>query len=1364
MAELVQCGKYEGPVNAGEDRLLKFLEVNLPEGYYLLPGIEIPYLNPRNKQVQYLEYDCLVLTPHAIYNVENKDYSGRLEGDDDYWYLNDREKRNPHKTLRFKTGVLASKLKETNPEWGRVWIQSIVTLSHPRQSRAGLWGKHLHATFELNELLVGQITDAENVNKSPNSISDIYKAVRDNICGVAKSQPTHERKEVMEFEILEILDQDKNTIEFLAKPKNVTSANRKRIREYTLDLPSLPADQRERREKQIKNQYNAINRIRKNPFILNVEFRMDDENHLFYEITDHLEENSLRYEMKRKTFTLEEKTEFVFNLITALKAAHEVNVYHRDINPENVFITGGYACLANFGKSYFQDHYKDGYTVMPTITESNATAYHPLELLAGDASRGSDIYSLGVLVYELFVGKLPFNHPFDLNKIGGQITQEQLPSSINNALPSWLDEFCLNTLRIPPEDRWDNLLEMEEFLREAVRKPDAGLINDPKPSSNEIEYSFEVGERVGDYTIYKTLGEGGYSRVFMVKHNFQSPTEYAMKVFNESVSAKSVMDEYNALLSLDHPNIVKFTWNGTLNNGLFYTLMEYLEGENLKSYAKGEKRLPIHRVYQVAEQILKALVSMQTAENPILHRDIKPQNIVWDKKNERFVLIDFNVASISEADISHAGTYSYLAPDLIEDGNHVNWDNSADTFALGLTLYELACKNYPWSGKMPLIQPPSNPQEYNPKLADSFATFLLKAVEPKKKDRFSDAEEMLEALQAIDTNNLLQPEESPDSEVIVIDQTGDDSDFVHYLNTLYSQSKHGNKGTRASNELNTFDKITYTNTKLDRKLIPDVLDGKYKLVIITGNAGDGKTAFIRKIEEKAQNRESIEHGNGAHFDIKDIPFESNYDGSQDEEGRANNDVLSAFFKPFEGSDDFNGVDEGRIIAINEGRLVEFLRSAGEFDGLAEIIENYFYQDGRTELPEGLLIVNLNLRSMVATTDGGESLFKQQIKKLTAKSLWKKCESCPLASQCFIRYNVATLNDTAGSDEVISRLEWLVRTVSLKQELHITIRDLRSFLSFLITRDYHCSDISGLWEAHQAIPDKWWQYFYFNISDPQLKDSGWNDRLIKLIRETDLAERPQPAMDRDLFYGQHLSTDFIEFSERSVDLHSDFNEQKLFEPIYEQPEERQNQIKRLHKVWARHQYFEGKISFGDRLPYHSIFHFHELLVGENNEKAHEDLLKTRKSIAKAIALNEGCANPAIYNKHLVLSSAHTHDPFSQSFRLFDLTDFEIIVSKSDHLVNYLEYEPDHLLFRKKNDHKVTLVLSLDLFEMLDFISQGYSPSLNDIRGRFIELQIFKNVLENEIYHKVVVSKDQQKFFNIGLNSEQGLEISPLTIDA
>ena len=1069
--------------------------------------------------------------------------------------------------------------------------------------------------------------------------------------------------------------------------------------------------------------------------------------------------------------------------MAALKEAHKENIYHRDINPDNIYMSSGYAYLGNFGKSYFTDHNEQGYTVMATINEMNATPYHPLELTVGDASRSSDIYSLGVLIYWLFTSEEPFKTPYELDKLGGQIPEEKLPSQINKALPKWLDELCLKTVLTDELERIDSIEELENFINDSIKEsqtePQPAKTTPAKVPQQTEAHDLKEGDRVGEYVIHEILGQGGYSKVFKVKHSIQGKY-YTMKLFHESVNVQSVSDEYNALINLNQNNIVKFVWNGIAPTGQFFTLMEYLDGENLSMYTRTDARLPIYRVYQAAKDILGALVSMQNMPKPVLHRDIKPQNIIWDNQ-ERFVLIDFNVASFAEDNKDFVGTNPYLAPDLITDNYKVNWDKSADTFALGITLYELICKQYPWGAvKIPKMSAsPTNAIELEPRISSDFNDFLMRAISTNSETRFKNAQEMLDALLVIGEEGILESKKEKTEPAVEIEKQ---DDFVKYINSLYSQSKHGNSGTRANFDTNVYDELTYTPTKLDNHLIPAILDGQFKLLIITGNAGDGKTAFIRKIEEdkNISQLERFGHKNGARFKINGVSFESNYDGSQDEDERANNEVLESFFQPFEDISNYNQANEGRIIAINEGRLVEFLKTTEKHQALHKHIENYFYNEGHHELPEGLMIINLNLRSVAAQTDSEPSLFRQQVKALTQKKLWSKCEGCSLANQCFIKYNVDSFNDTATGEEVITRMEWLLRTASLKRELHITMRDLRSFIAYTLTRDYDCKDIEGLYQQNQSSPEHYWQHYYFNITNPSVDDSGNQDRLIKLLRETDIGEVSIPDLDRDLFFGKHQSKHYLEFAEREINLLDVFNSIERIKPTYEQDDNEVARIKTIQKNFVRHQYFEGKAellsiqngyvkdngeeetlklpSYLLRLPYHSVFKFVKVLE-EGDTDNH-----TKASISRAISLNEGCDNPGIDQNYLVLSSTEIRDPFSKSFRLFDLNDFELFVNRTDHLVKYLEYEPDSLTFRHKgkNTKHIKLTISLDLYEMLYFIQQGFSPSLNDLRGKFVELIIFKNLLENLNYKEVVVTKDNMEFFRISKDEQSRLEIQPMEI--
>lgn len=1477
MARIIKPPYFEEVVNAGEQRLIDFLEVNLPDNYTLVPNVEIASTNPRNNQTQYWEYDLIVVAPHAIYNIENKDWKGRIEGDDNYWYVNDRQKPNPLKTGRIKTAILASNLKEEDRELGRAWVQNMVTLSYPNSTAPSIWREAGKISFQLDERLINYITDPDSAGKWPNAISDIQDQIVDYLIGRFSEKKNEDKKEIYSHEIIEIVDQEDYYTEYLAKPKGVTSSIRKRIKEYTLQVTGLSPAELKLRELKIKNGFKALEHIKSNPFITNVQYELDEENHLFYEITDFLEEDSLRNIAKTREFTFSEKIDILKNIMAALKAAHEYNVFHRDVNPDNIYYRGGYVLLGNFGKAYFTYHNEEGYTVQATINEQNATPYHALELTVGEASRASDLYSFGVLAYWLFVGEEPIRSPYELNNQKGRLPENKWPSKVKPTLPKWIDELCNKTILADEFQRVDSVEELEEFIINATKEEESTtkieiLKTLEKDVSEKDLEDINEGDRIGDYTIYNELGKGGYSKVFRVKHSIQG-TVYAMKLFNKSVNDSSVKDEYNALIKLDHPNILKFIWNGTTPSGQFYTLTELLNGDNLSSYVRTDTRLPMFRIYQLAKDILSALVSMQSQDQPMFHRDIKPQNIIWDNE-ERFVLIDFNVASFAEDNTDFVGTNPYLAPDLVTDSNNVNWDKSADIFSLGVTLFELVCKKYPWApNKIPLRhKAPNNPKNLNDAISQPFSEFLLRAISTNKDKRFKSAEEMLQALIQIGEDNLLAEKKESSSSLqnterlyhtevmiyqpgcrvklvnkmqrfVVLQDSIDealskfkdnlerykgtirldekikvlikvDSDtivndvfwsggiknftekninrvynslieiveenkdkirrfkinieglnIVEYINSLYSQSKQGNFGTRAGQTLNQYDKLTYSPSLLDQKLIPDILDNRYKLLIITGNAGDGKTAFIKEIEQNKgiKNLDVFEHNNGARFQIKGTTYESNYDGSQDQEDNANNEVLEEFFKPFENIKDYSRSPQGRIIAINEGRLVDFLMTSTKHQNLYNLIDQYFYNEGHFKLPEGIMIINLNLRSVVANSDEDGSLFRKQIKKLTNKELWTKCQGCSLANKCFIKYNVDAFNDKAAGEEVISRMEWLLRTVSLKRELHITMRDLRSFIAYTLTRDYECGDVERLYKGAEGNPEKYWQHYYFNITNPQVDDSANQDRLIKLLRETDVGEVPIPETDRNLFFDKHQSKSFIEFSERQIDLLEQFNKVKDNElrlPVHEKSTDILEKIRSIQKSYIRHHYFEGKSSlingsneknnkmpsFLLRLPYHSVFKFVKLLKDKDGSD------DTMRSISRAIALNEGCDNPSIDQKSLVLAATEVNDPFSKSFRLFNLQDFELKVNSSEHLVKYLEYEPDSFIFKHKTQPHIKLTISLDLYEMLYFIQQGFNPSLNDIRGRFVELVIFKNLLKNLNYKEVVVTKDDREYFSIKKNKQ------------
>ncbi len=172
MAQVKYPIHSDGAVNAGEKRLIDYLQNNLPADYWIVPNGEYASKNPQGL-VTSNEYDCIVVAPHAIYHIENKDWSGYLQGDDHAWFVNGAERKNPFVAAERKTRILASMLRSHNPMWGGAFVQTAVTLSFPSQSKTGIdrYSKSYDQIFLLEKSLIDFIQDCGKVRKSPRQFS-----------------------------------------------------------------------------------------------------------------------------------------------------------------------------------------------------------------------------------------------------------------------------------------------------------------------------------------------------------------------------------------------------------------------------------------------------------------------------------------------------------------------------------------------------------------------------------------------------------------------------------------------------------------------------------------------------------------------------------------------------------------------------------------------------------------------------------------------------------------------------------------------------------------------------------------------------------------------------------------------------------------------------------------------------------------------------------------------------------------------------------------------------------------------------------------------------------------------------------------
>jgi TolB-like protein/predicted Ser/Thr protein kinase len=262
----------------------------------------------------------------------------------------------------------------------------------------------------------------------------------------------------------------------------------------------------------------------------------------------------------------------------------------------------------------------------------------------------------------------------------------------------------------------------------------------------------------GDYELLEVIGRGGQGVVYRARQKGLNRI-VALKVIGlghwaTETHLKRFRREAEAAASLDHPGIVPIHEVGE-RDGSCYFSMTFVEGGQLDEVVK---RTPMS-IRQAVELIAKVARTVHYAhEHGILHRDIKPGNILLDAKGEPH-LTDFGLARLVESDssVTHTldvlGTPSYMAPEQAV-GNNAAVSSATDVYALGAVLYQLLTGQPPFAGgatyetiKLLLDTEPRQPRLLNPKIDRDLCTICLKCLEKDPKRRYSSALALAEDLE-----------------------------------------------------------------------------------------------------------------------------------------------------------------------------------------------------------------------------------------------------------------------------------------------------------------------------------------------------------------------------------------------------------------------------------------------------------------------------------------------------------------------------------------------------------------------------------------------------------------------------------------
>ncbi|WP_136606388.1 Stk1 family PASTA domain-containing Ser/Thr kinase [Paenibacillus dokdonensis] len=266
-----------------------------------------------------------------------------------------------------------------------------------------------------------------------------------------------------------------------------------------------------------------------------------------------------------------------------------------------------------------------------------------------------------------------------------------------------------------------------------------------------------IGHELGGrYEIIERIGGGGMALVYKA-HDLLLGRNVAVKVLRQQFVhdeefIRRFRREAQSAASLSHPNVVSIYDVGQ-EDEVHYIVMEYVEGHNLNEIIKERAPLQIDEAVRIASQICDALDHAH--QNQIIHRDIKPHNILIGR-NGRVKVTDFGIArAVTSTTITQTGSVigsvHYFSP---EHAKGVVTGEKSDLYSLGIVLYQMLTASLPFLGESPisvalkhLQEEFEEPREVNPLIPQSVENIILKSMRKNPQERYQSAKEMLQDLE-----------------------------------------------------------------------------------------------------------------------------------------------------------------------------------------------------------------------------------------------------------------------------------------------------------------------------------------------------------------------------------------------------------------------------------------------------------------------------------------------------------------------------------------------------------------------------------------------------------------------------------------
>jgi serine/threonine protein kinase/tetratricopeptide (TPR) repeat protein/TolB-like protein len=449
-----------------------------------------------------------------------------------------------------------------------------------------------------------------------------------------------------------------------------------------------------------------------------------------------------------------------------LEAAHVEGVVHRDLKPQNVMVDDtGRVWLMDFGLARSME--QAGMT-RTGVLMGTPDYMSPEQARAEKVDARSDLFSLGIIVHEMLIGRLPFEADTLMAKLLQRVQQAAKPvTEIDPGIPASLGAVVSKCLERDVTKRYQTVREILDDLlgdtktsgsssSSGASSSASGASSGPSISLAELGPGSQFGPR---YRIEGEIGEGGMGKVYKA-YDIDLDRTVALKLIRpelarDSNSLQRFKQELLLASRISHRNILRIHDLGDVG-GVKFISMAYIQGMDLHELIAKMGKLQTERVVNIAKQLAGALEAAH-AEG-VAHRDLKPRNVLIDVDDHVYIS-DFGLAKSLDSEntaMTRAGevlgTPRYMSPEQAESKAA---DHRSDLYSLGVILYEMATGEVPFTGESSLQvmfqhvqQPPKNPRLLNPETPEYLADIILKCLEKDPELRYQSAAELLRDLES----------------------------------------------------------------------------------------------------------------------------------------------------------------------------------------------------------------------------------------------------------------------------------------------------------------------------------------------------------------------------------------------------------------------------------------------------------------------------------------------------------------------------------------------------------------------------------------------------------------------------------------